>query len=80
MNKYCFSILISCLILFVNNVMAGETSKNILPGFQEEVSKFLEKHKGKSIDEKDSAIMARAVFDSDKAMPGPGLKPGEKAS
>ncbi|MCR4289969.1 MAG: AhpC/TSA family protein, partial [Candidatus Scalindua sp.] len=59
--------------------MAGETSKNILPSFQEEVSEFLEKHKGKSIDEKDKAIMAKAAFDLDRAMPDPGLKPGEKA-
>ena len=79
MNKYCFNILISCLVLFVSNVMAGETSNNILPDFQEEVSIFLEKHKGKSIDEKDKVIMAKAARDLDIAMPDPGLKPGEKA-
>jgi peroxiredoxin len=59
--------------------MAGETSNNILPDFQEEVGIFLEKHKGKSIDEKDKVIMAKAARDLDIAMPDPGLKPGEKA-
>ena len=79
MNKFCFNILVSCLILIVSDVMAGETSKNLLPSYQEEVSVFLANHKGKSIDEKDKAIMSKAAFDLDRTMPDSGLKPGEKA-
>lgn len=59
--------------------MAEETSKNILPGYQKEVSEFLEKHKGKLIDENDKAIMAKAALDLSRAMPDPGLRPGENA-
>ena len=79
MNRYSLKILLCCIVLFVNNVMAEETSKNILPGYQKEVSEFLEKHKRKSIDEKDKAIMAKAALDLSRAMPDPGLRPGVRA-
>ena len=59
--------------------MAEETSKNILPGYQKEVSEFLEKQKRKSIDEKDKAIMTKAALDLSRAMPDPGLRPGVRA-
>lgn len=79
MNRYSLKILICSIVFFVGNVMAEETSKNILPSYQKEASEFLEKHKGKSVDEKDKAIMAKAAFDLDRTMPDPGLRPGEKA-
>ncbi|MGR3175228.1 MAG: peroxiredoxin-like family protein [Candidatus Scalindua sp.] len=79
MNRYSLKILICCIVLFVSNVMAEETSKNILPSYQKEVSKFLEKHKRKSIDEKDKAIMAKAALDLSRTMPDPGLRPGVRA-
>ena len=53
----------------MSNVMAEETSKNILPSYQKEASEFLEKHKRKSIDENDKAIMAKAALDLSGAMP-----------
>lgn len=78
-NRYSLKISICCIVLFVGNVMAEETSKNILPGYQKEASEFMEKHRGKSIDENDKAIMAKAALDLSGAMPDPGLRPGEDA-
>jgi len=63
----------------MSNVTAEETNKDILPSYQKEASEFLEKHKGKSIDENDKAIMAKAALDLSGTMPEPGLRAGERA-
>ena len=79
MNRYFHKILICSIVLFMSNVTAEETNKDILPSYQKEASEFLEKHKGKPIDENDKAIMAKAELDLSRAMPEPGLRVGERA-
>ncbi len=77
MNRYLVYTLIAFTILiFISNVIADEKNEYTLPGFQKEVDEFMNKRKGKSIDEADKSIMVKAARDLDLAMPSPGLKAG----
>ncbi len=80
MNRYLVNTLIAFTVLFfISNVIADEKKEYTLPGFQNEVNEFMNKRKGKSIDEADKSIMVKAARDLDKAMPSPGLMAGDIA-
>lgn len=80
MNRYLIYTLIAfTVLLFISNVIADEKNEYTLPSIQNEVNEFLNKRKGKSIDEADKSIMVKAARDLDRAMPSPGLRAGESA-
>jgi peroxiredoxin len=67
------------LLLLVDNVIANEDNKDIIPSFKKEVNEFMGKRSGKGIDEKDKSIMDKASRDLDLSLPEPGLGIGEHA-
>ncbi len=80
MNRYLINILIAfTVLLFISNVIADEKNEYTLPSIQKEVNEFLNKRRGKSIDEADKSIMVKAARDLARAMPSPGLRAGESA-
>ncbi len=80
MNRYLVYTLIAFTgLLFVSNVISGEKDEYTIPSFQNEVDGFLNKRKGKSINEADKSIMVKAARDLDRAMPSPGLRTGDSA-
>lgn len=80
MNRYLINILIAfTVLLFISNVIADEKNEYTLPSIQKEVNEFLNKRRGKSIDEADKSIMVKAARNLDRAMPSPGLRAGDSA-
>lgn len=80
MSRYLvYALIVFASLVFASNVIADEKNEYTLPSFQKEVDAFMNKRKGKSIDEADKLIMIKAARDLDMAMPSPGLRAGDSA-